>query len=98
MEQSLQFVAPGGRLVFVGLCADKIAIDDPLLHRREIALFASRNSAHQFPRIIGMIERGEIDTSSWIGERLSLEEVPEKFAGLRARPELVKAVVHVGPR
>ena len=95
MAASLHLVAPGGRLVFVGLCSDAVAIDDPLLHKREITLLASRNSAHQFTRIIGMMETAEIDTSPWIGARLSLDEVPDVFPGLRAQPDLVKAVVQV---
>lgn len=95
MEASLQLVAPGGRLVFVGLCSGSVAIDDPTFHKREATLLASRNSAHQFPRIIQMMEKSEIDTAPWIGARLSLEEVPDSFAGLRARPDLIKAVVEV---
>ena len=95
MEASLQLVAPGGRLIFVGLCSGSIAIDDPTFHKREITLMASRNSAHQFPRIIQMMEDAEIDTSPWIGARLALDEVPESFADLRSRPDLIKAVVQV---
>ncbi len=95
MEASLQLVAPGGRLVFVGLCSEVIGIDDPTFHKREVTLMASRNSAHQFPRIIQMMESAQIDTSPWIGARLTLDEVPEVFPTLRSRPDLVKAVVQV---
>lgn len=95
MAASLHNVAPGGRLVFVGLCPDKISIDDPLLHKREITLLASRNSAGQFPRIIRMIESGEIDTAPWISMRLHLNDVPESFAALRSQPNLLKAIVQV---
>ena len=95
MEASLHLVAPGGRLVFVGLCSEVIGIDDPTFHKREVTLMASRNSAHQFPRIIQMMEDGRIDTSPWIGARLTLDEVPEVFPTLRTRPDLVKAVVEV---
>lgn len=95
MAASLHNVAPGGRLVFVGLCPDKISIDDRLLHKREITLLASRNSAGQFPRIIRMIESGEIDTAPWISMRLHLNDVPESFAALRSQPNLLKAIVQV---
>src|SRR5882762_1981470 len=66
MSASLQFVAPAGRLVFVGLTKDPIAMNDTLLHRREITIYASRNSYGQFPRIIRMIEEGRINTTPWI--------------------------------
>jgi threonine dehydrogenase-like Zn-dependent dehydrogenase len=62
MEASFDLVAHGGRLVFVGLVLDRISFDDPQFHRREVTLLASRNSCHEFPRIIRMIETGEIDT------------------------------------
>jgi len=95
MAESLWQVAAGGRLVFVGLCRDAIAIDDPVFHKREVTLYASRNSCHQFPRIIGMIERGEIDTAPWINFRMPLRDVPKGFAELRKRPDLIKAMIEV---
>jgi len=95
MAQSLQHVAAAGRLVYVGVCRDTVLIDDPLFHKREVTLYASRNSCHQFPRVIGMIERGEIDTKPWINVRLRLRDVPESFGGLLKRPELIKAMVEV---
>ena len=95
MARSLEHVAPAGRLVFVGLCKDAIALDDPLFHRREVTLYASRNSCHQFPRLIRMIERGEIDTGPWINARMRLRDVPEEFGGLLRQPELIKAMVEL---
>ena len=95
MARSLQQVAPAGRLVYVGVCKDAIALDDPLFHRREVTLYASRNSCHQFPRLIGMIERGEIDTAPWINARLRLRDVPGEFEGLLRQPELIKAMVEL---
>ena len=51
MGKSLSYVAPTGRLVFVGLTRDPISIDDALFHKREITLYASRNSHGQFPEL-----------------------------------------------
>ncbi len=95
MAASLHQVAHGGRLVFVGLTLGTVAIDDPLLHRREITLLASRNSCHEFPRIIQAIESGRLDTQPWITHRLSLSNVPSEFATLRGTPGLVKAMIDV---
>src|SRR5262249_13396577 len=44
METSFEHVAHGGRLVFVGLVLGRVSFDDPLFHRREMTVFASRNS------------------------------------------------------
>lgn len=96
MEASFQYVAFAGKLVLVGIVQDKIAFDDPLLHRREMTLLASRNSAGVFPKIIGMIEAGHIDTRPWITHRLELAAVPEKFPSLPGSAGLVKAMIEVG--
>jgi 2-desacetyl-2-hydroxyethyl bacteriochlorophyllide A dehydrogenase len=96
MQASFDLVAHGGRLVFVGLVQDRVSFDDPLFHRRELTLLASRNSCGDFPRIIRLIEEGHIDTAPWVTHRLGLAEVPRAFAGLRGEPGLVKAMIEVG--
>jgi 2-desacetyl-2-hydroxyethyl bacteriochlorophyllide A dehydrogenase len=93
MAQSLHSVAPGGKLIFVGLTNDPVELNDGLFHKREITLLASRNSANQFPRIIRMLEAGEIDVKRWISDRLALSELPTEFADLSRRPTLIKAIV-----
>ena len=95
MEQSLARVAHGGRLVFVGLVQSAIPIDDPLFHRREISLFATRNSANDFPRIIRTIEQGLVDTSPWITHRMTLLDVPALFPDLPRQRDCVKAMIEV---
>jgi 2-desacetyl-2-hydroxyethyl bacteriochlorophyllide A dehydrogenase len=95
MGESLNLVAPGGRLVFVGLTRDPVKIDDALLHRREVTIYASRNSYGLFPPIIRMLEENKIDTGAWITDRLSLHEVPARFKELPTKFGLMKAVVEV---
>ena len=95
MEQSFNYVAHGGRLVFVGLAQARISFDDPLFHRREMTVLASRNSCGDFPRIIRMIEEGQVSTDPWITHRMVLAEVPNRFPGLLSRADCVKAMVEV---
>jgi 2-desacetyl-2-hydroxyethyl bacteriochlorophyllide A dehydrogenase len=95
MSASLEHVSSTGRLVFAGLTKERVCLDDPLLHRREITVFASRNSRAQFPRIIKMIEKSEIDISRWISERMPLAEVPARFKGLIGNSSLIKAMIEV---
>ena len=95
MEASFENVAPGGRLVFVGLVSGPISFADWLFHRREMTILASRGSLNLFPQVIRMIEDGSIDTSSWITHRMGLTDVPQQFAELRKQANLVKAMIGV---
>ena len=95
MERSVARVAFGGCLVFVGLVNDSLSIHDPLIHRRELTILASRNSNGAFPSIISLMELGRIDTSPWITHRLPLAVMPERFAMLSNEPGLLKAMIEV---
>ena len=95
MEASFDFVAHGGRLVFVGLVQARISFDDPHFHRREMTVLSSRNSCNDFPRIIRMIEDGSIDTTPWINFRMALGDVVREFPRIREQPDLVKAMIEV---
>jgi 2-desacetyl-2-hydroxyethyl bacteriochlorophyllide A dehydrogenase len=95
MANSVNYVAPGGRLVFVGLTRDPVQIDDALLHRREITVYASRNSCGQFPPIIRMLEENKINTEPWVTDRINLDEVPARFKELSTKVGMMKAVVEV---
>lgn len=97
MSSALQFVAPTGRLVYVGITQEQIAFKHPALHRPEITLLASRNALPKdFPYIIGLIEAGTIKTDPWITHRTSFEEVVRDFDGF-TRPEtgVLKAVIEL---
>jgi threonine dehydrogenase-like Zn-dependent dehydrogenase len=97
MSGALQFVAPTGRLVYVGITQEQIAFKHPALHRPEITLFASRNALpRDFPYIIGLIESGTIRTDPWITHRTGFEEVVRDFDSF-TRPEtgVLKAVIEL---
>jgi 2-desacetyl-2-hydroxyethyl bacteriochlorophyllide A dehydrogenase len=81
MAGAFQFPAHGGRLVFVGLFPGEVTFDDPNFHRRELSLLASRNAlAEDFPRLIGLIAAGRLDTTPWISHRAAFADVPDTFA------------------
>ena len=95
MMASFDYVAQGGRLVFVGLVLADITFRDPEFHRRELTLLSSRNSTREdFVRIIRLLEEGRIDTRPWISHRASYENVIEEFpAWLDPRTGVVKAML-----
>jgi len=95
MQEAFRYVAPGGRLIFVGLFQGDVTFHDPDFHRKEMTLLATRNSTHaDFKRILGLMESGAIDTTPWITHRIPAADLPATFPDL-LRPEtgVLKAVV-----
>lgn len=67
MMKSFDFVAHGGRLIFVGLFIGDVTFQDPEFHRRELTLFASRNAtAQDFKTVMDALETKKIDVRPWI--------------------------------
>jgi 2-desacetyl-2-hydroxyethyl bacteriochlorophyllide A dehydrogenase len=98
MSNAFNYVAHTGKLVFVGIVDSDVTFFDPLLHRREMTVYASRNALPgDFTRIIRLIEDGQIDTRPWITHRTPFERLIEDFPSF-TRPEtgVVKAIVEVG--
>ncbi len=97
MARALKFARFTGRLIFVGITKEPVLLDDPLFHRRELTLLASRNAvASDFPRILSLIASGQIDTQPWITHRCSLEELPSQMPEYaKLGSNVVKAVVSI---
>jgi len=94
MGGSLEYVGQAGRLVYVGLAQGEVTFNDPLFHRREMTLLASRNALpRNFSEIIAAMEAGSIDALSWITHRCALEELPVRLPEW-SKPEagVIKAV------
>ena len=97
MSGAFERVEHGGTLVFVGLFPGDISFHDPLLHKCEITLLASRNALPgDFSFIIQSIAHGQLDTTPWITHRASFSDFPHAF-GLWLLPSsgLVKGIIEV---
>jgi 2-desacetyl-2-hydroxyethyl bacteriochlorophyllide A dehydrogenase len=80
MNQSFDFVANGGKLVFVGLVQDRVSFYDPEFHRREMTLLSSRNATSvDFATVIAAMAAGELNLDPWITHRASPEEMIATF-------------------
>jgi threonine dehydrogenase-like Zn-dependent dehydrogenase len=93
--RAFDFVASGGRVVFVGLFQGDVTFNDPNFHRREMTLLGSRNStAADFRLIIGLMESGKVDTTPWITHRAPSAEMVGQFdSWLKPESNVIKAVV-----
>ena len=97
MSNAFGYVAPTGRLVYVGITTKEITFKHTTFHRPEGTLLCSRNALpRDFSRIINLIETGKIDTRPWITHRTPFGDVPAQFESF-TKPEtgVIKAVIEV---
>jgi 2-desacetyl-2-hydroxyethyl bacteriochlorophyllide A dehydrogenase len=80
MAAALHLARHGGRIAYVGLTRETIALDDAELHRRELTIFASRNAvASDLRSIIALIESDKIDPAAMITHRAPARETVHRF-------------------
>jgi len=97
MSNAFGYVAPTGRLVYVGITTKDVTFKHPVFHKPEGTLLCSRNALpRDFTKIIGLIETGKIDTQPWITHRTNFEELAGVFDSY-TKPEtgVIKAMVEV---
>jgi alcohol dehydrogenase len=97
MSNAFSYVAPTGRLVYVGITTGEVTFKHPVFHRPEGTLLCSRNALPpDFTRIIKLIENGQINTKPWITHRTQLDGLIDVFPSY-TKPEtgVIKAVVEV---
>ncbi len=97
MMKAFDYVAHGGKLVYVGLFQGEVTFNDPLFHRKELTLLASRNSTSaDFVDIIAKMEQGLIDTRPWITHRADFATFIDAFPSwLDSATGVIKAVVEL---
>jgi 2-desacetyl-2-hydroxyethyl bacteriochlorophyllide A dehydrogenase len=95
MMQSFQYVAQGGKLVFVGLFQGDVTFNDPDFHKREMTLMASRNALKQdFETVLRALETRSIPIASWITHRAAPEQLVKDFSSwLDPATGVVKAML-----
>jgi len=95
MMQAVQYVANGGKLVYVSLVQADLTFTDPELHRRELTLLRSRNAlAADFVWAMQMVEDGRVHLGPWITHRASADTMVAEFPSwLNPDRGVVKAVV-----
>ena len=95
MVQAVQYVANGGKLVYVSLVQADLTFTDTELHRRELTLIRSRNAlAADFLWAMQMVEDGRIDVDPWITHRAPVDKMVAELPGwMNPDRGVVKAVV-----
>jgi L-gulonate 5-dehydrogenase len=96
VESTIDLVAPGGRIVIVGLVKKGIGVTLPGLDftRKEVNLLGSRNSVNCFPEAIALLASGAVKYPA-IATKLSLWESVPVFAQLHENPGAIHKAVLV---
>lgn len=97
MERGFGLVAHGGTYVLVSIVAGSITFDDPEFHKRETTLLGSRNATlADFGTVLAAIRAGRVPTDALATHRMTLNEVPARFAELTDPAErVVKALIEI---
>lgn len=95
MEQTFQYAAHGGRIVYAGLVQDDITFNDPLFHAKELTLYASRNATREdFVAVMKAVQEGHVDVEAFVTHRVPFEKTVEEFEKwLDPANRVVKAMV-----
>jgi len=97
MTRSFEWVAHGGKLVFVGLVKGDIAFSDPEFHKRELTLMGSRNATIvDFYHVMDALGNHALDISQYITHRSSFDAMIESFdTWLNPESKVIKAIVEL---
>ena len=94
MMSTFELVEQSGRIIFVGLFKGEISFNDPLFHKKELSLLASRaGTAKTFTKVISMMQNGKVNALPMINHRIKFEETDKAFEELSRQSNLVKAMI-----
>jgi len=96
MEQTVDLVAAGGRIVIVGLVKQGVTLTLPALDftRKEMTILGSRASTNCFPESLRLLAEGKIQYPR-LATQFSLWDAPSVFADLARNPAAVQKAVFV---
>lgn len=93
MQNTFNYAAAGGTIVFVGLFIGSITFDDPNFHKKELTLKASRNATKEdFHSVINLMRDKKLNLQGYITQRIKFSELPSLFEKLY-RTELMKTII-----
>ena len=93
VEDALQAVRPGGRVILVGIPDDdRTSFSASVARRKGLTIKLARRMKHTYPRAIRMAAAGQVDLRTLVTHTFPLEETAQAFA-VAARREGLKVMV-----
>ena len=99
VQQALEMVRLGGRVVLVGIPEDdRLTVRHSTARRKGLTIRLSRRMKHTYPRAIHLAAQGMVDLAGLISHTVPLEATPAAFAMNAAyQDEVVKVIVLPNP-
>lgn len=97
MEQSLDYITFGGKVIYVGLIKGKIEFNDPDFHKRETTLMGSRNATiEDFLNVYELLQKRQFDLQQYITHRSTFDQVSKDLPNwLNPESNVIKGVIEV---
>jgi threonine dehydrogenase-like Zn-dependent dehydrogenase len=92
-QLAIEAVSFSGRIVLIGYPKGLVSVEAPLLVRKEVDVYGSRNALRVFPAVIGMFERRERPFTDLITQTFAFDQVPEAFAFWDQNPGQVSKIL-----
>lgn len=96
VQQGAEMLAPGGRLIVVGIDEqDRLTLRHSTARRKGLTIRMVRRMKHAYPRAIQLAAQGGLDLTGFITHWFPLEQSPEAIA-LNAgyRDGVIKLMIH----
>jgi 2-desacetyl-2-hydroxyethyl bacteriochlorophyllide A dehydrogenase len=92
IEQAVELVRPGGRLVLTGLPHEPSTMSFFGVVRRELTIIGSMIYQQEFPEAVRLLSAGVVKVDRLVTHRFPLDRIQEAFAAHRS-PESIKVTV-----
>jgi len=95
VDTSIAAVAPGGKVVLVGIPDnDKTSFSASAARRKGLTIKLVRRMKHTYPRAIDLVSKGLVDVRSLVTHRFPLDQTAEAFR-VAARREGLKVIIEM---
>jgi L-iditol 2-dehydrogenase len=93
LTSGIRAMAPAGRVALVGMGADSVSIDVPIIQGRELTISGVFRYANTYPLALQLIASGSVNVTDVISHRFPLAETEQALTIAKQDPRALKAIV-----
>jgi L-iditol 2-dehydrogenase len=97
LTSGMRALAPAGRIALVGMGAENVPLDVPLIQGRELSITGVFRYANTYPFALQLISSGAVNVHDVITHRFTLEDTENALTVGRRDPNSLKAIVRTAP-